>query len=170
MIYWSSWPYVDAAIVSALIGLPLLLLGPYKEVMKISRTSAIAFSIAYWAVLAAIVAVWHLGLLSGLGPMASFAVYWAVLSLLQIAAFVYLWLKSRHPDVKAAAWVPAFNIALGAMSYVGSLGNLQTPLVPYPWDYVAWSIVTLVIYYVAVRLAYETPDLKEIRTRGLPVE
>lgn len=170
LIYWSSWPYINAAIISALIGLPLLLLGPYKEVMKMSRGEAIAFSIAYWALLAVATAAWYLNWLSGLGPVLSFAVYWTVLTVLQIAAFVYLWAKSKHPDVRAASWLPAFNIALGAVSYFGSLGGLSTPAIPYPWDYLLWIVVTLLIYYFGVSVAYETPDLKEIKTKGLPEE
>jgi Amino acid transporters len=69
LIYWSSWPYVDAAIVSMLIGLPLLLLGPYKGSMGMSRAEAAAFSAVYWALLAVAVAAWHLGWLSGLGDV-----------------------------------------------------------------------------------------------------
>ncbi|MGC9171161.1 MAG: APC family permease [Thermoproteus sp.] len=170
LIYWSSWPYVDAAIVSMLIGLPLLLLGPYKEAMRMSKGETTAFSIAYWALLAVAVAAWHLGWLSGMGPIESFIVYWLALAALQIAAFAYLWSKSRHPDVKAASWIPIFNIALAAVSYFGSLGNLSSPAIPYPWDSLVWAVITLVIYFYGVSVAYETPDLKEVRTRGLPVE
>jgi len=170
LIYWSSWPYVDAAIVSMLIGLPLLLLGPYKGSMGMSRAEAAAFSAVYWALLAVAVAAWHLGWLSGLGDVLSFLAYWLALAAIQIFAFAYLWAKSRHPDVKAAVWIPIYNIALAAISYFGSLGNLSTPAIPYPLDYLVWAAAALAIYYLAVNLAYETPDLREVRTGGLPVE
>jgi hypothetical protein len=33
-----------------------------------------------------------------------------------------------------------------------------------------WAAVALAIYYLAVNLAYETPDLRKVKTGGLPVE
>jgi hypothetical protein len=47
---------------------------------------------------------------------------------------------------------------------------LSTPAIPYPLDYLVWAAAALAIYYLAVNLAYETPDLREVRTGGLPVE
>ncbi|WP_143701223.1 APC family permease [Vulcanisaeta thermophila] len=171
LIYWSGWSYVNALIITVLIGLPLLILGPYRDAMKMTRRSSVAFAIIYWVLLTLIVLTWYLGWLSGLGPILSFIAYWISLSLLQVGVMVYLWFKSGgHPDVKAASWIPPFNILIGAISYIGSLGPLSTPLIPYPWDYLVITLITLAIYYYAVRVAYETPDLREIKLRGLPIE
>ncbi len=71
-----------------------MLLGPYKEAMRMSRGEIAAFSIAYWDLLVVVVAAWHLGWLSDMGSISSFLVYWLALAHLQIAAFAYLWPKS----------------------------------------------------------------------------
>jgi hypothetical protein len=50
------------------------------------------------------------------------------------------------------------------------LGPLSTPIIPYPWDYITFAILSLITYFIAVQLGYETKDLKEIKQKGLPIE
>ncbi len=50
------------------------------------------------------------------------------------------------------------------------MGPLSTPLIPYPWDYITFAILSLVVYFIAINLAYETKDLRQIKEKGLPIE
>ena len=161
---------MNPIIISAAVGLPLLMLGPYRRELGMSVPESIAFSAAYWAAIALTAASWYLGWLGGLGPMISFAVYWTIMSAAQAVAFAYLWLRTRHPDIKGASWIVIYNVLLGIVSYVGSLGPLPTPLVSYPWDYLLWAVLSLAVYFIAVRVAYLTKDLKQIKESGLPME
>ena len=121
-------------------------------------------------VAALVITGWYLGWFSGLGPLLSFAIYWTLITLIQVLSLLYVWLRSRHPDAKAALWIPMFNLFLGVVSYMGSLGPLSTPMIPYPWDYITFAVLSLAVYFIAVELGYETKDLKEIKQKGLPIE
>jgi amino acid transporter len=170
LIYWSGWSYVNAIIAGVILGFPLLLLGPYRSEIRLTQGAAIIFAVAYWIATALVIAGWYLGWFSVLGPLPSFAIYWTLITLIQVLSLLYVWLKSRHPDAKAAFWIPIFNVFLGTISYIGSLGPLSTPIIPYPWDYITFAILSLITYFIAVQLGYETKDLKEIKQKGLPIE
>ncbi|MFP3280935.1 MAG: hypothetical protein RXO76_07720 [Vulcanisaeta sp.] len=100
----------------------------------------------------------------------SFVTYWVLVTLIQVLSLLYIWFRSKHPDAKAALWIPIYNVFLGTISYIGSLGPLSTPIIPYPWDYITFAILSLITYFIAVQLGYETKDLKEIKQKGLPIE
>ena len=170
LIYWSSWTYVNPIIISAIIGLPLLLLGPYRSVLGLSKSEAITFSIIYWIAAAGIISAWYMNWLASLGSIGSFAIYWALISAIQVIAFAYLWLRTKHPDIRGASWIVIYNIILGIISYMGSLGPLSTPIIPYPWDYLTWALLSLIVYLIAIKVAYLTTDLKQIKESGLPIE
>ncbi|MGC9072240.1 MAG: APC family permease, partial [Acidilobus sp.] len=96
--------------------------------------------------------------------------YWTLLTLLQALALGLVWFKTRHPDVRGAWWLVLFNAGIGIVSYLGSLGPLSSPLIPYPLDYVAMAVFSVVVYIVGVYTAYETSDLKDVKQKGLPIE
>jgi len=99
-----------------------------------------------------------------------FAIYWAVLSLIQVAALLAIWFVTHHPDARGAVWIVIFNIVVGIISYMGSLGPLSQPLIPYPTDYIVMAVAAIGVYFLGVYTAYETKDLKIMKERGLPVE
>ncbi|MFP3178646.1 MAG: hypothetical protein RXQ96_06735 [Thermocladium sp.] len=148
----------------------MLLLGPYRSVLGLSKSEAITFSIIYWIAAAGIISAWYMNWLASLGSIGSFAIYWALISAIQVIAFTYLWLRTKHPDIKGASWIVIYNIILGIISYMGSLGPLSTPIIPYPWDYLTWALLSLIVYLIAIKVAYLTTDLKQIKESGLPIE
>ena len=170
LIYWSGWSYVNAIIAGVILGFPLLILGPYRSEVGFTRGTAVTFAVIYWIVSAALITGWYLGWFSGLGSIMSFVTYWVLVTLIQVLSLLYIWFRSKHPDAKAALWIPIYNVFLGTISYIGSLGPLSTPIIPYPWDYITFAILSLITYFIAVQLGYETKDLKEIKQKGLPIE
>ncbi|MGC9179891.1 MAG: APC family permease [Vulcanisaeta sp.] len=170
LIYWSGWSYVSVMIAGVMLGFPLLLLGPYRSELKLTRISSVVFAVVYWIVSSLLITGWYLNWFASLGMIGSFVTYWTLITLVQVISLLYLWFRSKHPDIRAAFWVPIYNVLLGIISYIGSLGPLSTPLVPYPWDYVVAAILSLIVYFIAINLAYETKDLKQIKEKGLPIE
>ncbi|MFB6470585.1 MAG: APC family permease [Vulcanisaeta sp. AZ3] len=170
LIYWSGWSYVNAIIEGVILGFPLLILGPYRKEINFTSISSATFATVYWVVSVLTIVGWYLGWFSGLGVMMSFIIYWTIITLIQVLSLIYIWVRSKHPDAKAALWIPIYNLFLGVTSYIGSLGPLSTPLIPYPYDYITMAILSLIAYFIAVELGYEVKDLKEIKEKGLPIE
>ncbi|MFP3280581.1 MAG: hypothetical protein RXO76_05920 [Vulcanisaeta sp.] len=54
----------------------------------------------------------------------SFMTYWVLVTLIQVLSLLYIWFRSKHPDAKAVLWIPIYNVLLGTISYIGSLGPL----------------------------------------------
>ncbi len=125
LIYWSGWSYVNAIIAGVILGFPLLLLGPYRSEIKLTRAASVIFAVVYWVTSSLLIAGWYLNWFASLGVITSFAVYWTLISLIQVLSLFYLWFKSRHPDVKAALWVPIYNILLGVISYIAHWVHYQ---------------------------------------------
>lgn len=168
-IYWSSWTYVNVIIELAVIGLPLLLLGPYRNELNLTRARSAEFSAIYWAASAATIAAYWLKL--SRMSLTGFAIYWGLLSSIQVLSLAALWMLSKgHGDVKGAVWLIAFNIGIGIISFIGSLGPLPSPLIPYPWDYVAAAVFSLGVYFLGVYTSYKTKDLAEVELHGLRAE
>ncbi len=168
LVYWSGWSLVNTVVELVVIGLPLLLLGPYRRELGLSTGAAAALAGSLWAASAAITAAYYM-VLEGWGLL-GFAIYWAALSLIQVAALLAIWFVAHHPDVKGAVWIVVFNIVIGVISYMGSLGPLSRPLIPYPMDYMVMAVAAIGVYFLGVYTAYETKDLKMMKERGLPVE
>ena len=102
LIYWSGWSYVNAIIAGVILGFPLLILGPYRSEVGFTRGTAVTFAVIYWIVSAALITGWYLGWFSVLGPLPSFAIYWTLITLIQVLSLLYVWFKSKHPDTKAS--------------------------------------------------------------------
>ncbi|AFZ70851.1 amino acid transporter [Caldisphaera lagunensis DSM 15908] len=164
LVYWSGYSLINTTVIAVVAGLPLVLFGPYRNKLNLPLKEVSIFSILLWLFLAFIVA----GNVYSWGPLANFPVYWALLSLLQIASIAYLYLKSHHRSVKATWWLIIFNILSGVISYYGSLGI--SPIIPYPYDYVVFVVTSLVVYFIGVKTAYLTNDLKDVIEKGLPEE
>jgi amino acid transporter len=168
-VYWSGWSLVNVIIELVVVGLPLLVLGPYRGELKLSRSFAWSFAGIVWASSAAAIAAYYLKL-NNMG-LEGFAIYWTAISLIQVGSLATLWAASKgHPDVKGAVWLVIFNIVMGIISFIGSLGPLPEPIVPYPWDYLLAALVSLAVYFIGVYTAYETKDLRQIKEKGLPIE
>ena len=168
MIYWSGWSYVNPLVVLVVAGLPLLLLGPYRSKIGLGSGEAAAIASAVWASLAASVAAYYMRLASW--GLSGFAIYWAAITAIQAGSLAYLHYRTRSPDVRAAWWLVAFNAVVGVISYIGSLGPMSSPLLPYPWDYVAMTAASLGVYFLGVYTAYKTDDLRDFEAHGIRPE
>jgi uncharacterized RDD family membrane protein YckC len=49
------------------------------------------------------------------------------------------------------------------MSYYGSLG---VNIIPFPYDYIIFAILSLAIYFIAINIGYHTDKLKEYQATG----
>ncbi|MDP8002709.1 MAG: APC family permease [Caldisphaera sp.] len=164
LVYWSGWTLINTVVIAVIAGLPLVLFGPYKKKLGLSTKEVSILSVILWIVLAIVVAGYELS-----WPLLSyFPIYWALISLIQVGALFYLYLRSHHRSVKATWWLIIFNILSGIISYYGSLG--PSPLIHYPYDYVVFAIMSLIVYFIGIKTAYLTNDLKEIIEKGLPEE
>jgi amino acid transporter len=164
LVYWSGYSLINTVIIAVIAGLPLVLYGPYRKKLNLSLSKVIILSIILWVLLAIIVA----GNVYSWGILSQFSVYWTLLSLLQIGVMAYLYKESHHRSVKATWWLIIFNILSGIISYYGSLG--PSPIIPYPYDYLVFALMSVVVYFIGVKTAYLTLDLKEIIDKGLPEE
>ncbi|MGC8557296.1 MAG: APC family permease, partial [Fervidicoccus sp.] len=107
--------------------------------------------------------------LDGMG-IQGFIIYWSLVSLIQIITLSLIWLKTKSPDIKASSWLIIYNIVMGIVSYIGSLGALSSPLLPVPYDIIVMIIVSLLVYYIGLKVAYKTEDLEKIEKTGIVPE
>jgi amino acid transporter len=159
IIYWSGWSYVNPMFITVAAALPLFVLG-YNSKLGLSRPSLAAYVVVYWAAIAAIGVVDFLNIVS-------FPYYWAAYSALLLLAALYLYAKSRLPEVRSSLWLVAYNIVVGVLSYYGSLG---TGVISFPYDYILFVVLNIPIYAFAVLLGYRTPELKQLVEEGVPEE
>jgi amino acid transporter len=76
--------------------------------------------------------------------------------------------RSPQLDLKAASWLPAYLLGMGAIVYVSDFntdpsGNIAGPnWIPLWWDIVAVGLFSLVIYYWAIAVALPTHRIEEM--------
>lgn len=58
-------------------------------------------------------------------------------------------------------------IVIGALSYVGSMGE---GYLKYPWDYIAAIALSIIFFVMSVMQGFETKEIAEVKVKGVPVE
>jgi hypothetical protein len=58
-------------------------------------------------------------------------------------------------------------IVIGALSYVGSMGE---GYLKYPWDYIAAIVLSIIFFVISVMQGFETKEIAEVKAKGVPVE
>ncbi|HEW64337.1 APC family permease [Fervidicoccus fontis] len=167
-VYWSGWSVINIIIEVLLIGLPLLFLGPYGKKLSVSRSFIYTISLFVWIATGSAIGLYYY-VLDGMG-IQGFIIYWSLVSLIQIITLSLIWLKTKSPDIKASSWLIIYNIVIGIVSYIGSLGALSSPLLPVPYDIIVMIIVSLLVYYIGLKVAYKTEDLEKIEKTGIVPE
>ena len=106
---------------------------------------------------------------------ASLILYWAkwpltgeiiVLMLVALPVYFYYQAKAGWPDfkreLKGAWWMIGYLPAIAALSYFGSTEFGGLGLLPYGWDMVIVSAVSLFFYYWGVASGWHTRYLDEV--------
>ncbi|PYB68520.1 amino acid transporter [Thermoplasma sp. Kam2015] len=156
LVYWSGFSIVDFLILIVYAGLPLILLSKFREKINLTMMNSILISAVYWILIAVIGYFGYTGRLP-------FVYYWTMLSAVPSATFLYAYVRSRSVEIVSSVWVIVYNIILGIVSYYGSLG---TDVIGYPYDYLIFAVLSIGIYYLAVRTGYNTEDLKNLVAFG----
>lgn len=164
IFYWEGFEGLRGVVAAVLIGLPLytFLQGPSRN--RISRGTGLLIGIPYFA-------LWFIT--QYFGPLGQdsfpFLLYW-VISAAEVLGFTGLvWLVTNQDgkrEVNAAWWVLCMVLALYLLSYYGSYGTLDSPLLPYPWDNLVAAAIGLVAYFWGVASGYETEEMREINEAG----
>ena len=164
LIYLTGWPSLGYVFLVTAFGLPLMILG-YRDKLGLSLVKASAASLAYWVTLGLVM---YLGLVSGL---IGFSVYWTVFALTMIVTLLYLYYKTRGSyaamEVASSSWFVGYMIVIGALSYVGSMGE---GYLKYPWDYIAAIALSIIFFVMSVMQGFETKEIAEVKAKGVPVE
>ncbi|KUO89926.1 MAG: hypothetical protein AT712_02515 [Caldivirga sp. CIS_19] len=164
LIYLTGWPSLGYVFLVTAFGLPLMILG-YRDKLGLSLVEASAASLAYWVTLGLVM---YLGLVSGL---IGFSVYWTVFALTVIVTLLYLYYKTRGSyaamEVASSSWFVGYMIVIGALSYVGSMGE---GYLKYPWDYIAAIALSIIFFVISVMQGFETKEIAEVKAKGVPVE
>ncbi|CAC11920.1 amino acid transport protein related protein [Thermoplasma acidophilum] len=156
LVYWSGFSIIDFLILVVYAGLPLILLSKFREKLNLSLRASIIISAVYWILIAVVG-------FSGYTGRLPFVYYWPLISAIPSATFAYAYLKSRSIEIVSSVWIIVYNILIGAVSYYGSLG---TGVIAYPYDYAIFAVISLGIYFLAVRTGYSTEELKNLVTYG----
>ena len=160
LVYFAGWSIVSLLLLIVDGGLPIFLLSNYgRKTFNISLSTASLFSLVYWLIFIFIGIVYALSLLP-------FPAYFALFSATMIVTPLVLYRLSRgraQIQLKASVWVVVYSILLGIMSYYGSLG---VNIIPFPYDYIIFAILSLAIYFIAINIGYHTDKLKEYQATG----
>ncbi len=158
LIYFSGWSVVSLLLLIVVGGLPLFLLSGYgRKTFNISFKNIITFSIIYWIIFIFIGIVYAMSLLP-------FYVYFSIFTLTLIVSSTILYRFDESKNViKATVWIIIYNIVIGIMSYYGSLG---INAIKYPYDYIIFAVLSLIIYYIASNTGYKTERLKNFIKNG----
>ncbi|KUO89927.1 MAG: hypothetical protein AT712_02520 [Caldivirga sp. CIS_19] len=57
-------------------------------------------------------------------------------------------------------------IVIGALSYVGSMGE---GYLKYPWDYIAAIALSIIFFVMSVMQGFETKEIAELRLKVCPL-
>jgi amino acid transporter len=95
--------------------------------------------------------VWRLGVAISIG--------YVILA----ATRIFNW-NSRSPqlDLKAASWLPAYLVGMGAIVYLSDFGPMKNPVFPLWWDMVAVAIFSALVYYWALAVALPRERIDEM--------
>ena len=160
LVYFAGWSIVSLLLLIVDGGLPIFLLSDYgRKTFNISLRVASLFSLVYWVIFIFIGIVYALSLLP-------FPAYFALFSAMIIVTPLALYRLSggsAQIHIKASLWVVVYSILLGIMSYYGSLG---VNIIPFPYDYIIFAIISLAIYFIAINTGYHTDKLKEYQATG----
>ncbi|ABW02085.1 amino acid permease-associated region [Caldivirga maquilingensis IC-167] len=164
LIYLTGWPSLGYVFIVTAFGLPLMILG-YRDRLSLSTRESVLFSLIYWVALASAM---YLGLIEN---QLSFIVYWSIFTVVMVASLLYLRYKAKGSyaalEVSSASWFVGYMVVMGALSYLGSLGM---GYLKYPWDYVLALAASIIFFIISVRQGFETRELTEIKTKGIPIE
>ena len=70
-----------------------------------------------------------------------------------------------------SAWIGAYLIGMGIISWQGAYGPQNTGRLAYPWDILVVALFSLAIYYWAMRSSLTTEEIEErIAEQAAPAE
>ncbi|EQB74391.1 MAG: hypothetical protein AMDU4_FER2C00013G0012 [Ferroplasma sp. Type II] len=160
LVYFAGWSIVSLLLLIVDGGLPIFLLSNYgRKTFNIILRTASLFSLVYWVIFIFIGAVYALSLL----PFPAYFTLFSATIIITPLALYRLSGGSAQIHLKASVWVVVYSIFLGIMSYYGSLG---VNIIPFPYDYIIFAIISLAIYFIAINTGYHTDKLKEYQATG----
>jgi hypothetical protein len=73
-------------------------------------------------------------------------------------------LNSTAPqlDLKAAQWLPAYLLGMGAIVYLSDFGPMKSPVFPLWWDIVAVALFSLAVYFWAMAVALPAGRIEQM--------
>lgn len=166
IFYWTGYHELQGVVAIVLFGLPLyaLLQGPARG--RLSRARGLMLGLPFFAVWGA--TQWFGPEPLGAGTL-GFPLYW-LLSAVEVIGFSALvaWLADDEGkrEVNAAWWVVFLALALYLLSYYGSYGPLEQPLLVFPWDNLIALAISLIAYYWGVASGYLTEEMRYIVESG----
>ena len=72
--------------------------------------------------------------------------------------------KSPHLHWRSAAWLPAYLVGMGIITYISSFGPLDNPILGDYSGIVVTAIFSVAIYYWALQVALPTEEIEEMVT------
>jgi amino acid transporter len=160
LVYFSGWSIVSLLLLIVDGGIPIFLLSRYgRKTFSINLKTASIFSIIYWIIFIFIGVVYALSLL----PFIEYFTLFSATIIITLPALYRLSGNSAGRHIKASIWVVLYSIILGSMSYYGSLG---INIIPFPYDYIIFAVLSLGIYFIAINTGYHTDKLKEYQATG----
>jgi amino acid transporter len=70
--------------------------------------------------------------------------------------------ESPQLDLKAASWLPAYLLGMGAIVYLSDFGPMTRPVFPLWWDMAVVAIFSAIIYFWAMAVALSTERIEEM--------
>lgn len=164
IVYWSGFSSLVGVVAAVLIGLPIYTLSQAPRQGKMSLAKGFVVGVPF-------AAAWVVT--QYFGPLGQdtlpFWLFWT-LSAIEVVVFTaFVWLLSNgkgRREVKAAWWVLFLTLALYGLSYYGTYGPLDNPVIPFPWDNVVALAIGLAAYYWGVASGYQTEEMKRIADSG----
>jgi len=174
IVYWSGFSTVWAIVSTIFLSLPILY---YRYIVEteVLKTKKLSYTIGIAqfvvALIAAVFAYFYL-----ISPSATystsvtielFAIYFVVIVLDSFVPlfFTYKYANRSNPNnvkkITSFIWLLVLIFIMVVVSFFGAFGIVI--YIPFPWDTIVIIAASLPLYYVAIRSAYETDNLKALK-------
>lgn len=160
IVYWSTFTVLYYIVTGLFIGLAIFFAYYARKELKLSPGVS-----AGLAVLSLVLPLAGAYLYNEYPPVEGFAIYLGSLLVTTAIDLAVLWAKTPadyRVEIKASAWVWVLVFGMLILSFLGSLGPLSPPPLPFPYDTIAAAILGIVVHYLAVKLGFRTEAVEEI--------
>ena len=168
IVYWAGFSTLFYVYTAVFIGLPIFMFFYASKWLGIKRSTATAIGIVDLIIDLGL-AFYIFYATAGLSTAndIAFAIYFIIIAAMLIgttAFLAYAAPKEVKREINAGWWLVGFLLVIYLLSYFGAFG--LHPVIPFPWDTIAATVIILGFYFWAINSGFRTEAIEEIIEEG----